>query len=140
MGKKTIPLDQLGVEIEKIWDNLNKQVNSTRTKTTRKAGMFMVRLAKKLAPVKNDKLRKGIKSKKYGKGYKVTSTVDTSFKYNFWVDNRKGKWEQSHGRKYSQVKQTGISGGGFFTKSRIATKKKFKELVIKDISKWETVL
>ena len=138
MGKKTIPLSQLGAEIEKIWTNLEKQTNSTKIKTTRKAGMFMVKLAKKLAPSKDKDVYKGIKGKKDGTGYKITSTVTEPWGHNVWVDNRKGKL--SYSKAYKQVQKTGISGGGFFTKSKIATKKKFKELVIKDISKWETVI
>lgn len=138
MGIKTITLDQLPSEMDKIYKNLMNEAKKTQVKDTRLAGNFMVRAAKKLAPSKSGDTERGVVGRKEGKSYAVISSVPGSFPYNFWLDNR-AEMPMVKGRPYSLVQKTGIQGGGFFTIAGQQTAKYFKKLVVKDMTKWETV-
>ena len=137
MATKNIPFDQLPFEVEKIYSQVIKEAEKTRMSSTRKAGQFNLRLKRRLAPEQSGHLRDNITGHKSGKDYIVKSVVYEAYPYNFWVDNRiKG------GRRsipYNYVQKTGISGGGFFTIADKETEKKFLNIVVKDISTWETV-
>lgn len=140
MGQKTVRFEQLPEEIDKIYDNLMKENKKTRVKTTREAGQYMIVLAKKFSPYKSGDTQRGIRGMKQGRDYLVMSSVpNAGFAQNVWADNRLGYLGTKGKDPYIKHQKTGVSGGGFFTKAAELTRKKFTNIVIKDISKWETV-
>ena len=139
MASKTIPLHRLPFEVNKIGKNIETWAKRTGVNGPRKAGMFMIRLAKRLAPSYTGRTEKGIKGKKFGKGYMVSSSAinpRSGFPYNFWTDNRVSIRGMG---SYRTRQRTGVEGGGYFTIATKETAKKFKDMVVKDVNKLELV-
>lgn len=133
MSVKIIPMSQLSQEVDNIGRNINTKFRGVSISAPRKAGRFMIELARRFAPVATGHLRSNIRGRSVGKGYQVISTVNDEFKYNLWVDKRPGV--TSYGKRYGTHNQrSGIAGGGFFTKSVQQTRKRFKNVLVKDIS------
>jgi hypothetical protein len=141
MANKTIPLDRLGFEIEKIYNNLKIQSEQTKIKTLSKASQFNLKMKQRLTPEYKGNLKRSLRKEKTGaNAWTITGEGHNpinGFPYIAWVDNRLGK--NRNGRSYPDVQRTGIEGGGFWTKSDAVTQDKFTELVVEDVSKWETV-
>lgn len=135
MAVKEVPFERLAEEFEKIYDNIGKEFKKTRAKSVKQAGSFMLKSAKKMVPRKNNDTYKGLKGYKQGTGYVVESSVPVWFPYNWWLDNRK----TVDGVHYPNVQKTGVTGGGFFTKAKKLTEKRFSDIIIKDVSKWEII-
>jgi len=141
MVVKVIDFKQLPDELDKMIDNIAKEAGKTKSKTVKEAGTFMIKTAKAYAP-RGESLEtsKGITGHKEGTSYAVESKVNNpGFSQNVWADNRKGYYGTRSKVAYPGVQRTGITGGGFFTKAQESTRKYFKDIIIKDISKWKII-
>jgi hypothetical protein len=140
MGKKVINFNQLPDELMKTLITIERQSGRTKAKTLRQAAEFHKRVAITLAPFKSGDTVQGIKIEKSGKNFKVISEVDNFFPHNVWADNKiVGGNKGGTVVPYPWVQETGVSGGGFFTKARKRTKRYFNNLVLNEIRNWETI-
>jgi hypothetical protein len=131
----TIPLNQLPHVLGEMKTNFTVKVGAIGMNTTRKTARFMFNMAMRLAPEKDGHLKENIKLHLGKKQSSVTSTVNTQFKYNFWVDGRPG-WT-SWGRRYSQVNRTGYfsKGKGYFSTASDVSRKYGKDVTVRQLRK-----
>lgn len=140
MTTVTVPLKQLPSVLAKLEVNFSKGVKNISKNYVQRTATHVYTLARKIAPVDTGHLRGNIRLVWNAGKPSVTSTVDTPWKYNFWVDNRPG-WT-SWGRRYYTVSRSGYAGndkGGFFTFAVNDGRKYGKETCVRMIRKLKLV-
>lgn len=133
MVARTVKATDLPRIFDMVSRNVQKNTKKTKINASRKGAQFMVKAARRLAPKREGRLRKGIKWKANGDKAEVTSVAispETQFSYPSYVDNQvkvnKTYYYKSRrgGGGYS-----GMKGEGYFTKAKKMTNKFLKKKV-----------
>jgi hypothetical protein len=145
MGNKLIELHMLPQYVIGMKKTLMHLTDGTQISSTRKAGMFMHKLARTIVPTDSSNLKRsiGVRFKKKESRVFAGQTNRDGWDYSFFVDNQvKATPARLWFYQTKPNRLTGYRGRqneGFWTAAKRATEKEFKDIIIRDISNYEII-
>lgn len=147
MGQRLIYIGAAPEYIAEMSRRVKREFDGLSVSSSRKAGTFAVRMAQRFVPVgETGDLKRSIRaeySKKQATIYAGAANNRNGFDYSFFVDNKvratKANLWFHQTRPSNPTGYRGSTGVGFWTATKEATQKEFKDIILKELMDIELV-